>query len=70
VRVGKDRGRLLESPLAPIAALRLRPSAILRQRDHEEREEAMAALVDDLRLARAPSPAPTRTDPHSLCTHA
>jgi uracil-DNA glycosylase len=50
VRVGKDRGRLLESPLAPIAALTLHPSAILRQRDHEEREEAMAALVDDLRL--------------------
>jgi uracil-DNA glycosylase family protein len=50
VRVTKDRGRLLDSPLAPIAALTLHPSAILRQRDHEEREEAMAALVDDLRL--------------------
>ena len=50
VRVTKDRGRLLASPLAPIAALSLHPSAILRQRDHEEREEAMAALVDDLRL--------------------
>ena len=50
VRVTKDRGRLLASPLAPIAALTLHPSAILRQRDHEEREEAMAALVADLRL--------------------
>jgi uracil-DNA glycosylase family protein len=50
VRVTKDRGRLLASPLAPIAALTLHPSAILRQRNHEEREEAMAALVADLRL--------------------
>jgi DNA polymerase len=50
VRVTKDRGRLLDSPLAAVAALTLHPSAILRQRDHDEREEAMAALVDDLRL--------------------
>jgi DNA polymerase len=50
VRVTKDRGRLLDSSLAPVAALTLHPSAILRQRDHDEREDAMAALVDDLRL--------------------
>jgi uracil-DNA glycosylase len=50
VRVTKDRGRLLDSPLAPVAALTLHPSAILRQRDHDEREDAMAALVDDLRM--------------------
>lgn len=49
VRVGKDRGRLLDSPLAPLAALTLHPSAILRLRDHDEREEATAALVEDLR---------------------
>jgi DNA polymerase len=49
IRVGKDRGRLLDSPLAPLAALTLHPSAILRLRDHDEREEATAALVEDLR---------------------
>jgi uracil-DNA glycosylase family protein len=50
VRVTKDRGRLLDSSLAPVAALTLHPSAILRQRDHDEREDAMAALVGDLRM--------------------
>jgi uracil-DNA glycosylase len=50
VRVTRDRGRLIESPLAPVAALTIHPSAILRLRDHDEREDALAALVDDLRL--------------------
>jgi len=49
VRVTRDRGRLIESPLAPLAALTVHPSAIVRLRDHEEREEALAGLVDDLR---------------------
>jgi uracil-DNA glycosylase family protein len=53
VRVTKDRGRLLDSPLAPVAALTLHPSAILRLRDHDEREDALAALVDDLRMVAA-----------------
>jgi DNA polymerase len=50
VRVTRDRGRLIDSPLAPVAALTLHPSAILRLRDHDEREDAFAGLVDDLRL--------------------
>jgi uracil-DNA glycosylase len=50
VRVTRDRGRLIDSPLAPVAALTLHPSAILRLRDHEEREDALAGLVDDLLL--------------------
>lgn len=50
VRVTRDRGRLIDSPLAPVAALTVHPAAILRLRDHDEREEAIAALVDDLRL--------------------
>jgi DNA polymerase len=50
VRVTRDRGRLIESPLAPAAALTIHPSAILRLRDHEEREEALAGLLEDLRL--------------------
>jgi uracil-DNA glycosylase family protein len=53
VRVTKDRGRLLDSPLAPVAALTLHPSAVLRLRDHDEREDAVAALVDDLRMVAA-----------------
>jgi len=52
-RVTKDRGRLLDSPLAPVAALSLHPSAILRQRDHDEREQALASLVEDLRMVAA-----------------
>jgi uracil-DNA glycosylase len=50
VKVTKDRGRLLESPLAQVAALTLHPSAVLRLREHEEREEALAGLVADLKL--------------------
>jgi uracil-DNA glycosylase family protein len=50
IRVTRDRGRLLETPLAPIAAVTIHPSAVLRVREHDEREEALAALVDDLRL--------------------
>jgi DNA polymerase len=50
IRVTKDRGRLLESPLAPVAALTIHPSAVLRQRERTEREEALAALVADLRF--------------------
>jgi uracil-DNA glycosylase family protein len=50
VRVTRDRGRLVDSPLAPLAALTIHPSAILRLRDHEEREDALAGLVEDLRF--------------------
>jgi DNA polymerase len=48
--VTRDRGRLVDSPLAPLAALTIHPSAILRLRDHEEREDALAGLVEDLRF--------------------
>jgi DNA polymerase len=52
-RVTRDRGRLVESPLAPVAALTVHPSAIVRLGDREERESALAELVEDLsRLAR------------------
>ncbi|HKT82605.1 MAG TPA: UdgX family uracil-DNA binding protein [Solirubrobacterales bacterium] len=52
VRITRDRGKLIDSPLAPVAALTLHPSAILRLRDRDEREEALAGLVEDLRLVR------------------
>jgi uracil-DNA glycosylase family protein len=53
VRVTKDRGRLLESELAPVAAVTIHPSAILRLREHEEREAARGELADDLRFVVA-----------------
>ncbi|HYG96833.1 MAG TPA: UdgX family uracil-DNA binding protein [Solirubrobacterales bacterium] len=48
VKVTKDRGRPLDSPLAPVAAVTIHPSAILRLRDHDEREAELAAFVADL----------------------
>jgi len=48
VKVTKDRGKPLQSPLAPLAAVTIHPSAILRLRDHDEREAELAGLVADL----------------------
>jgi DNA polymerase len=48
VKVLKDRGRPIDSPLAPVAAVTIHPSAILRLRDHDEREAELAAFVADL----------------------
>jgi DNA polymerase len=49
IKVTKDRGELPESPLAPNATVTIHPSAILRVRDQEERHDALAAMVKDLR---------------------
>jgi uracil-DNA glycosylase family protein len=48
VKVTQDRGKPLESPLAPVAAVTIHPSAILRLRDHDEREAEFAGFVADL----------------------
>lgn len=53
VRVMRDRGGLLESPLAPLAAVTIHPSAVLRAGEHEERADAFAGLVEDLELVAA-----------------
>ncbi|MGN6275896.1 MAG: UdgX family uracil-DNA binding protein [Solirubrobacterales bacterium] len=53
VKVTKDRGRPLESPLAPVAAITIHPSAILRLRDHDERETELAGFVADLEAVDA-----------------
>jgi uracil-DNA glycosylase family protein len=54
VRVTKDRGRLLESPLAPLATVTVHPSAVLRAGGSEERRAGFAELVRDLEtVARA-----------------
>jgi uracil-DNA glycosylase len=59
VRVMRDRGRELETPLAPVGAITIHPSAILRLRDHDEREDARAAMVADLTaIAEAASRSP------------
>ncbi len=51
-RVTRERGRLLDSPLAAVVTATVHPSSILRARD-EEREHEMAAFVTDLaRVAR------------------
>jgi uracil-DNA glycosylase len=47
-KVLKDRGRQIDSPLAPIAAVTIHPSAILRLREHDEREAEFGAFVADL----------------------
>jgi len=51
VRVTRDRGRPLESPLAPVALATVHPSSILRAPDDESRRRERALFVDDLRVA-------------------
>ncbi len=53
VRVLRDRGRPLESPLAPCTIVTVHPSSVLRARSDEERDAAFGALVDDLRAVAA-----------------
>jgi DNA polymerase len=48
VRVTRDRGKPLDSPLAPVAAITIHPSAILRLRERDEREAEFAGFVADL----------------------
>ena len=53
VRVTRDRGRPLQSALAPVAFATVHPSSILRAPDTETRRRERALLVDDLRVAAA-----------------
>jgi DNA polymerase len=50
VRVTKDRGKPLESELAPVVLVTIHPSAILRERDEPARDRAFRAFVADLEL--------------------
>jgi len=52
-RLTDQRGRPLESDLAPLVLATIHPSAILRERDSDARRRARAALVDDLCSAAA-----------------
>lgn len=46
--VSKERGKRLDSSWAPIVVATMRPSSVLRAGD--DRHEAMADFVDDLRV--------------------
>jgi DNA polymerase len=48
-RVRRDRGRRLDSPLAPLVTATVHPSAILRARNDAERSAERARFTDDLR---------------------
>ena len=50
-RVSRQRGELVESPLAPCVLATVHPSSILRQRDEASRHAEMAAFVEDLKIA-------------------
>jgi DNA polymerase len=50
VRIGQERGTRQESGGRAVVVT-AHPSAILRIRDHDQRERALTALVDDLRVA-------------------
>ena len=49
IRIGRDRGRPLDSELAEFVTITAHPSSILRARDDAEREQAMDAFVSDLK---------------------
>ena len=48
-RVSRQRGELVESPLARYVLATVHPSSILRQRDDASRQAEYAAFVEDLR---------------------
>ena len=50
-RVTRERGRLVDSPLAPATLATVHPSSILRAPDDETRRRERGLFVDDLRLA-------------------
>jgi DNA polymerase len=47
IRIGKDRGRPIDSDLAELVTITTHPSAILRAQD-DDRQAAMEQFVDDL----------------------
>ena len=53
IRVTRDRGRPLESELAPVALATVHPSSILRAPDDASRRRERALFVDDLKIAAA-----------------
>jgi DNA polymerase len=52
-KVSVDRGRFVESALAPLVTATVHPSSILREPDSNARREAMKAFVKDLKKVKA-----------------
>ena len=52
-KVSIDRGRFVESPLAPLITATVHPSSILREPDSDARRDAMRAFVNDLKKVKA-----------------
>jgi len=48
-RVSRDRGKLINSKLAPHVLATVHPSSILRAQDDESRQSQMQAFIEDLR---------------------
>ncbi len=48
IRIGRDRGKPIESDLAELVTVTTHPSAILRERDDQARAQAMEQFVSDL----------------------
>jgi uracil-DNA glycosylase len=61
--VERERGRPLESELAPLVMLTAHPASALRGRDSAARHAAMAAIVEDLRLVARGAPGSARPFP-------
>jgi uracil-DNA glycosylase len=51
-KVSVQRGRFVESPLAPYVFATFHPSALLRLREEQEKEAAFRQLVGDLKLIK------------------
>jgi DNA polymerase len=52
-KVSTERGRFVESALAPLVTATVHPSSILREPDSNARREAMRAFVNDLKKVKA-----------------
>jgi len=52
-KVSVERGRFVDSPLAPLVTATVHPSSILREPDSNARREAMRAFVSDLKKVKA-----------------
>jgi len=59
-RITVSRGQWIPSPLAPHVLATAHPSSVLRARTDAEREAALQALIDDLRIVAPLVPSPER----------
>jgi uracil-DNA glycosylase len=55
VKIGEERGRILDSPYAAKVVVTIHPSSLLRIPEESEKEKAWTAFVRDLRLLAKPN---------------